>query len=470
MTAAASSPDDPSSLPAATSAQHRALAQRAREAGDELAALAHLIAAQALDAHAAGRPAEAAAQLGMVATGYFMKGEHGHAQRWYELALALDDTQAAAWQNLAAIHAQAGREAEAERCRARAYALQRVYVESAGQPARRVLLLCAGRSAGNVPFDLLVPTPHNARIKYAIDCAPPDEDAQLPEFDLAFNAIGDPDIAGPLDERLTRFAQACARPVLNAPARVARTRRDRLPALLAGLDDVSTARCVRLEPQPEEEDGARARRLDEADLALPLLVRPAATHGGAGLVRCETPAQLDAALAAQRGACYVSAYHDTRDTHGHYRKYRMIFVDREPYPYHLAISSHWMVHYFSAEMENARWKLDEEARFLADPAAALGARGMAAVAALGRRLDLDYAGVDFTLLPDSSVFVFEANATMLVHRERAGGELAHKNVHVQRIADAFERMMARRSGVGPAGKGNGEGNGEGKGEVPARGG
>lgn len=48
----------------------------------------------------------------------------------------------------------------------------------------------------------------------------------------------------------------------------------------------------------------------------------------------------------------------------------------------------------------------------------LGERAMAAIAAIGRRLDLDYGGMDFTLLADGRLFVFEANATMLVHGER----------------------------------------------------
>ena len=73
--------------------------------------------------------------------------------------------------------------------------------------------------------------------------------------------------------------------------------------------------------------------------------------------------------------------------------------------------------------------------------------GESNIAAIGRRLDLDYGGIDFALLPDGRVFVFEANATMLVHRERNDGVLSHKNLHVQRIADAFENLLARRSTV-----------------------
>ena len=47
------------------------------------------------------------------------------------------------------------------------------------------------------------------------------------------------------------------------------------------------------------------------------------------------------------------------------------------------------------------------------------------------------------VVPDGRVFVFEANATMLVHPNN--GVLTHKNPYVQRIVDAFEQLLARRT-------------------------
>ncbi|HEX7748135.1 MAG TPA: hypothetical protein VF445_05220 [Bordetella sp.] len=425
-------------------AGHRALAQEARAQGDELALLAHQLAARVLETDSA----HAAQRLVCVGTGYFMKNEHATARRWYELALRLDCGLAVAWQNLAAIHAQAGDGQQAQACRDRAYGLQRVFIETAGQPRRRVLLLCSGRTTGNVPLDLLVPTPDNCRIKYAIDYAAPAEDAALPASDLAFNAIGEPDVAEPLAERLRDFARRYAQPLLNAPERVAATRRDRLPELLDAIAGLQTARCVRLDDLPAALAGtsvALMQGLEANGLALPLLVRPAASHGGVGLTRCVDQTELEAALRAAQGPGYLSAYRDCRSADGYHRKYRVVFVDRCPYPYHLAISPHWMVHYYSADMLVEPWKREEEMRFLADPQARLGAPAWAALQALGQRLDLDYAGVDFALLPDGTVFVFEANATMLVHRERAGGPLAHKNPYIQRIADAFERLLQKQN-------------------------
>ncbi|HZV91668.1 MAG TPA: hypothetical protein VFF72_00545 [Caldimonas sp.] len=424
-------------------AAHRAMAHAMAERGDELARLAHLIGAQTLDAFAAGAPAASTAELCKVATGYFMKGDVASAERWYRLVLLLDPKVAAAHQNLAAIHADRGEFGEADECRRRAYAIQRVFVEPVEVPARRLLILCAGRTAGNVPFETLLSSGHCDRIKYVIDFASEDEDRQLPPFDLVFNAIGEPDVAAPIAARLYRFVARCGRPVLNAPAAVVRTRRHRLVHLLGDLADVAVASCSHHE-RPPRSRAELTERLRQDEMTLPVLARPEATHGGQGLVRCESLEALEQTLQQIDGPHYLTAFHDVRLEDGHYRKYRVVFVDRKPHAYHLAISAHWMAHHFSADMAAQPWKIAEERRFLGDPAATLGDRAMAAIAAIGRRLDLDYAGVDFTTLPDGRAFVFEANATMLVHFERANGPFAFRNAQVQRIVDAFGALLARR--------------------------
>ena len=43
---------------------------------------------------------------------------------------------------------------------------------------------------------------------------------------------------------------------------------------------------------------------------------------------------------------------------------------------------------------------------------------------VGQALDLDYGGLDFSILEDGRVLVFETNATMLVHPEDPAGEFA----------------------------------------------
>jgi hypothetical protein len=62
-------------------------------------------------------------------------------------------------------------------------------------------------------------------------------------------------------------------------------------------------------------------------------------------------------------------------------------------------------------------------------------------------MDLDYAGIDFSIMPDGRILIFEANPTMLVHPEKSNGVLAHKNFYVRKILDAFEDLLERSSGL-----------------------
>src|SRR5471032_746958 len=246
------------------------MAEARRLQGDLYTAQVHAIAAGALTLYA-DQPARQAQELCSIATAYFTNADYKIAATLYRLVLAIAPDMAVPYMNLAAICVAAGLHGEADACRQAAYRIQRVFVEQdeASVGARRVLLLNAGRHSGNVPIEVMMPTAHWCRIKYIIDYAADEEDAQLPPYDLVFNAIGEPDEAALLAGRLERFAARCGRPVLNAPAMLPRTRRHLMPALLAGLDDVLTAPCLR------HDGGASglAGTLAAGALAFPLLVR-----------------------------------------------------------------------------------------------------------------------------------------------------------------------------------------------------
>ena len=139
---------------------------------------------------------------------------------------------------------------------------------------------------------------------------------------------------------------------------------------------------------------------------------------------------------------YATEFVDYRSLDGWYRKYRVIFIDRTPYPYHLAIGAHWLLHHWTSGMEeDARRRAEEEA-YLADPEHVLGDKAWAALLAIGERLDLDYAGIDFSVLQDGRLVLFEANPTMLVHPED-DPLFSYKNAAVANIIDAFDRMIGR---------------------------
>jgi glutathione synthase/RimK-type ligase-like ATP-grasp enzyme len=264
------------------------------------------------------------------------------------------------------------------------------------------------------------------RLKFFVEYASASDWAALPPYDVVFNAMGDADLLPP--GLWQKHLDGIDAVVLNPPARVARTRRDHLPALLAGLPDVVVPKVIR-----------RVDPTQTADLHYPLLVRPIGAHGGDGVTLAAEP------NAVLPGEAYLTEYHDYRSEDGYFRKYRVIYIAGTPFPYHLAISPHWLVHYFSADMREAAWKRAEEEQFLTAPMAALGARGHAAIAAIGQRLDMDYVGIDFSMLPDGRVLVFEANATMAVHLDDCPLMFDYKHQAVPRILTAFGDLLQRRA-------------------------
>jgi hypothetical protein len=333
-----------------------------------------------------------------------------------------------------------------------AYRRQSLFLEPAPDPRLTVLVL-ATQSSGNVPYRHLMPPRRYSRWVWYMEHAVLGEIERLGGgYDVVFNAIGDPDIAEDSADAVRQVLdRRTAKPVLNRPGEVARTRRDRLPGLLAGLNGVATPTATRV----ERADGAALRAAAQAaGLNGPILARPAGSHGGAGLVRVESAQALDAlgeGLAG--GAAYLTQFHDYRSPDGLWRKGRAIFVDRHPYPYHWAVADDWLVHYESSGTLEDSARRAEERRFLEDPASLIGAPAWRAVGEIGRALDLDYAGLDFGVLADGRVLLFEANATMLVHPEPEGSPTAYKNPAVAAIVQAFQAMLDRAAAKtrGPGG-------------------
>jgi tetratricopeptide (TPR) repeat protein len=413
--------------------------------GDDRAALASWQAALAVLRPSFGEGRALAPLLNNCGVAARAMKDFAEAKAWFGRAVAADPELTAARHNLASVLARLGETSAAREAREAALRQNCVFVQRAAQPKATVLIPSLA-DAGNVPFEHILPEREFSRIWWFIAHAGEEApDDALPPYDVVFNGIGDPDINGGAGDRVRRFmSKRPGRRVLNAPDQVDRTRRDRLGATLAGIGGVIVPRTCRLaeDVRPAEVIQAAGR----AGIDPPALLRPAGTHGGAGMQRLETWDDLDAARLRGADAWYVTQYHNHQGPDGYYRKYRIIFVDRLPYPYHLAISPAWLVHYFSADMADHGWKLAEEAEFLANPRATLGSRAWAALEAIGARLDLDFCGIDFTLSPDGQVLVFEANATMLVRTESANGAFAFKAPYVTRIIEAIGCHVQARKG------------------------
>jgi len=272
-----------------------------------------------------------------------------------------------------------------------------------------------------------------------------DTSSPLPEHQLVVNGIGDVDVA---EEALTA-AEALLRltsaPVVNPPAAVLATSRCQNAQRLKNLPGAVTAGTAAFQRSVLAGSDGPAALLQQG-FAFPLLLRAPGFHMGKHFVRVESAEMLAAAVAELPGAELLAIeYLDACGADGYSRKYRVMMIDGQLYPLHLAISPHWKIHYFSADMADRADHREEDAKFLADMPSVLGSKAVAALELIQAALGLDYGGIDFGLSKQGEVLLFEANATMIVLQPDEDARWDYRRPAVERIHAAVHRMLTMRS-------------------------
>jgi tetratricopeptide (TPR) repeat protein len=337
-----------------------------------------------------------------------------------------------------------GEEAPARRHREAALSQRRVFPACAcsdNAPLRVLVLATLGGAVENAPLDLVV---NPSRIAlHRVYLLPGEElPRDLPPCDAVFNSLEELDSSARAIELAGQLVEIMALPTINHPAHSFKTRRSELAASLAGIPGCIVPGSTRVDRERLEALPATADRV--AGTPFPLLIRPVDTHRGDRLRRVDDRADLAVYLREQRSErYYVAPFVDYRSPDGYFRKYRAVVVDGRPYPYHLAVSDRWMVHYAGSLMNRHAAMRAEEERFLADPASVFP-RWNETFSRIALAFGLDYFGVDFARMADGSILVFECGAGMMVHCREEDPMFAYKYRYIPRIFDAFEAMIARR--------------------------
>ncbi|HTW86167.1 MAG TPA: hypothetical protein VMD91_18995 [Candidatus Sulfotelmatobacter sp.] len=363
-------------------------------------------------------------------------GRHDEALAAFEQAVALDARAVGAHLGIYEVAQILGRPELALAHQAAAIAIAPIHSTPArGREAYALLVPSVpGPWTANTPVDLLFDPAQVTIHRWYVDptgAVPP-----LPRHDAVFVAAGESQAAQPALTFLSQALAAGERPVLNDPARIALLGRIPFARTFAGARArvVTTTRMTR---------GDYARH----GFPTPHIVRPLDAHGGHGLERIDDDAQRAAYLAGHDAAeLYVSPFIDYASADGFYRKYRIVFVDGEPYPFHLAISPRWMVHYYNAPMTEHQWMRDEERAFLADLERVFHGALAEALRETAERLALDYVGIDCAIDRDGRLVIFEADNALLIHSLDDPQLFPYKREYVPRIYVALDAMVRRRIG------------------------
>jgi tetratricopeptide (TPR) repeat protein len=369
--------------------------------------------------------------------------EYESAKYHYQCALALDPCIKKAHQGLAHALAGLGDNEGAAKHREPGFRDQANIswtYRGTGNPVQ--LLVLGSAFGGNVPIQQILDKRSfqaSVLLTEYFDPATP-----LPAHSLVINLIGDADLSrGGLDAAEDLLSR-CTSPVINHPALVRPTGRLVNARRLAALPDVRTPRMLLLSKTVLLAPTA-AKLIAEQGIEFPLLLRSPGFHTGQYFISVASPGVLADAVTGLPGSdLLVMQLLDASNIHGDKHKFRVMFVDGELYPLHLAISKHWKVHYFSADMDIEPEYRALEEQFLNDMPGLLGNKAMTALNSIRQVLGLDYGGIDFAISQNGEVLVFEANATMLVHQPDNLQKWAYRQEAAKRILDAVRSMILKR--------------------------
>jgi hypothetical protein len=362
----------------------------------------------------------------------------------YEQALIIDPENQPAHQGLGAVHSDLGNFAAARVHFKKGYrncAVSTLPYRGTKPPLTLLQLVSSG--GGNIPADSFLDDRKFLTTVIVADYLDPD--TELPPHNLIFNTVGDADLCQPALQAAIALTERTPAPVINHPRSIVKTGRVENARLLGMLPDVSAPRTITISRTLLEGVDAQSA-LIEHGFVFPLLIRSPGFHTGRNFVFVESGADLATKLADIPGDhLLIIEYLNARGLDGNSRKYRVMFIDGVLYPLHLAVSRQWKVHYFTADMvERSDYRL-EEAAFLSDMPAVLGARAITALGRIRDALGLDYGGIDFALGPDGDVLLFEANATMVVIEPPVDERWDYRRAAVRQILDAVVAMMVRRA-------------------------
>jgi len=314
------------------------------------------------------------------------------------------------------------------------------------KPKLRVLALAAAIDmGGNTPIEFLLEN-SGVELQTLYVVSGVDLPMPLPEHDVAIVIASDSEECLDALRKIDSLAPRWPRPLLNLPRFVRNLDRDKLHRLLrgiGGLDIPATISVTRehlvsiCESQTDISSAA-------AELKFPIIARPRGTHAGVGLSRIDDIAALGRYLAERAEQEFFAArFVDYSSQDGLFRKYRIVFIGGKPYACHMAIADRWDIWYLNAGMAFCAEKRLEEERFMRDFDHDFAHRHKNALAAVAKRVGLDYFTVDCAENNNGELLIFEADNTAVVHNMDSPEVFPYKPPQMRKIFDAFIAMLYR---------------------------
>lgn len=189
------------------------------------------------------------------------------------------------------------------------------------------------------------------------------------------------------------------------------------------------------------------KHFEEQGFEFPVILRETGTHTGRSVIKAGTTRELSAAAEELAGSeLYLIQFIENLFHHKYHRKMRFFCIDGALYPVVLHIDEDWNVHGSNRKtlMAQHEWMIAEEKSFMADPKAYLGDENYQRLQQLQGLVELDFFGIDFTIMDDGKILIFEMNPAMR-HAFDHAANFKYLIQPMTRITQAFQNMIDQKS-------------------------
>ncbi len=227
--------------------------------------------------------------------------------------------------------------------------------------------------------------------------------------------------------------------IVNPPEAVLRSTRDRIARRMAGIDNLVVPRVHRFRIHRPEQ---AVRAIEQAKLAYPLIIRSPGTHTGIVVGKFDSAAAVAEAM-IEPGEYLATEFVDFRSGDGIYRKMRVYCIGDRKVFRHLVSSDRWNIHYKERDRFHGLHPslIAEEAALFERSHGVLPDTVHDLIDCIRERMGLDYFGIDFAILPDGRMLLFEANATMTFFASFQDPRFPYLVRCVKPAGDAFRALL-----------------------------
>ncbi|MCU0570227.1 MAG: TauD/TfdA family dioxygenase [Oculatellaceae cyanobacterium Prado106] len=271
-----------------------------------------------------------------------------------------------------------------------------------------------------------------------------DELETLPAFDLILNTIACPDSKPASLRSAARFVDRHPHiPCINSPQQVLETTRERNSIRLNRLSGVRFPHTQQLWWDGVSPDQV-VKQVMDGGFTFPVIVREVGSQTGQSVVLLGDSAALRRHFenSSPNQSYYVIQFHNCCLQPDVFHKMRLFCIDGVFYPVANVFHDSWNIHSGDrySIMIHHSWMQDEEKAYLSDPVRYLGRQTFDHLSAIRDLVQLDFFGLDFTLLQDGTLLIFELNAAMRHNFDHAGN-FPYTRPYLEKISHAFHQMV-----------------------------